>query len=46
SRFIGTLDEDLNSLSSKNRSSRPSTRVFSPPLRLPPPVELWGPEFP
>ncbi|GKD51669.1 hypothetical protein Tco_1280645 [Tanacetum coccineum] len=25
---------------------RPSTRIFSPPPRLQPLVELWGPEFP
>ncbi|GKD40427.1 hypothetical protein Tco_1260634, partial [Tanacetum coccineum] len=39
--FHGTVSEELNSLGSEKTSSRPSTRIFSPPPRLlQSPVEL------
>ncbi|GJS17788.1 putative reverse transcriptase domain-containing protein [Tanacetum coccineum] len=33
-KFVGTLNEELNSLGIEKTSSRPSTSIFSPPPRL------------
>nr|GEY72881.1 putative reverse transcriptase domain-containing protein [Tanacetum cinerariifolium] len=46
SRFIGILVEELSLCGSVKISSRPSTRIFSPPPLLQSSVELWGPELP
>ncbi|GJR30231.1 hypothetical protein Tco_1106463 [Tanacetum coccineum] len=46
SKFVGTLDEDLNSLGSEKISSRVSALIFSQqPRLLQSPDEIWGPEF-
>nr|GFC08951.1 reverse transcriptase domain-containing protein [Tanacetum cinerariifolium] len=44
-KFVGTHGKELRILGREKITSRPSTRIFSPPPRLQSPVDLWGPEF-